>query len=122
MRSTHQAVIESRAEQYLKCISDAYIKSDIRDVLPTGCDYTKIYLLTFAPALISYVSWVLKEAVQSKKKRLYFLSRDGYQMYLIAKEIVNVVDSINREADSTTRNSSIKRLNVLVREAFGLRD
>ena len=40
----------------------------------------------------------------------------------IAKEIVNVVDSINREADSTTRNSSIKRLNVLVREAFGLRD
>ena len=40
----------------------------------------------------------------------------------IAKEIVNVVDSINREADSATRYSSIKRLNVLVREAFGLRD
>ena len=40
----------------------------------------------------------------------------------IAKEIVNVVDSINREADSATRNSSIKRVNVLVREAFGLKD
>ena len=40
----------------------------------------------------------------------------------IAKEIVNVVDSINREADSATRYSSIERLNVLVREAFELRD
>ena len=88
MRSTHQAGIARRVEQYLKSISDAYVKSEIRDVLPTVCDCTKIYLLTFAPALISYVSWVLKEAVQSKKTRLYFLSRDGYQMYLIAKKII----------------------------------
>ena len=40
----------------------------------------------------------------------------------VAKEIVNVVDIINREVDSVTRDSSIKNLNALVREAFGLRD
>lgn len=45
---------------------------------------TRIYLYTMVPALIEFVNWVLDEAVQSGKKRLYFLSRDGYQMYLTA--------------------------------------
>lgn len=36
------------------------------------------------PALTEFVSWVLDQAAASGKRRLYFLSRDGYQMYLIA--------------------------------------
>lgn len=38
-----------------------------------------------APMLCSYVLWVLQEAVSSGKKRLYFLARDGYQMYQAAE-------------------------------------
>ncbi|MCD7922361.1 MAG: hypothetical protein LUG27_08025 [Clostridiales bacterium] len=37
-----------------------------------------------APALDSFVLWVLREAVISGKKRLYFLARDGYLMYRAA--------------------------------------
>lgn len=44
----------------------------------------ELYLHVFAPVLVSYVSWVLRQAVLSGKKRLYFLARDGYQMYLAA--------------------------------------
>jgi len=39
----------------------------------------------------------------------------------IAKEIVIVVDSINKETDPQTRDSYVKCLNDMVRQAFGLR-
>lgn len=39
----------------------------------------------FAPVMYAFVSWVLKRAEQEKIKRLYFLARDGYQMYLTAR-------------------------------------
>lgn len=45
---------------------------------------TRLYLYTMVPVLAEFVNWVLDEAVRTGKKRLYFLSRDGYQMYLIA--------------------------------------
>lgn len=38
-----------------------------------------------APTLIEYIRWVLKCAEEDGKKRLYFLARDGYQMYLAAR-------------------------------------
>ena len=38
----------------------------------------------FAPALGSFVMWVLENAVKSGKKRLYFLARDGWFMYRAA--------------------------------------
>lgn len=38
----------------------------------------------FAPALASFVLWVIKEARKDGIKRLYFLSRDGYPMYRAA--------------------------------------
>ena len=38
-----------------------------------------------APVMYRFVSWVLNEAVKSNKKRLYFLARDGYSMYHVAK-------------------------------------
>lgn len=44
----------------------------------------ELYLHVFAPVLLEYVAWVLFSAVHSGKKRLYFLARDGYQMYLAA--------------------------------------
>lgn len=39
-----------------------------------------------------------------------------------AKEIVKVVDGINKDTNPVTRDSSVKYLNALVRQAFGFRD
>lgn len=47
----------------------------------------QLYLHVFAPTLISFVEWVLDEAGRAGQKRLYFLARDGYSMYLAAKYI-----------------------------------
>ncbi len=49
---------------------------------------TRLYLLTFVPALVAFTEWVIVKAEQENKTRLYFLSRDGYQMYEIAQKIV----------------------------------
>lgn len=38
-----------------------------------------------APALVSYVWWVLNEAEKMGLKKLYFLARDGYMMHKIAE-------------------------------------
>lgn len=51
---------------------------------------TRLYLYAVAPALMEFVNWVLDEAERDGKKRLYFLSRDGYQMYLIACRITKL--------------------------------
>ena len=42
------------------------------------------YLHCVAPVLIEFTAWTLQKAVGSGKKRLYFLARDGWQMYLVA--------------------------------------
>lgn len=48
----------------------------------------EIFLCVWAPALTEYVEWVLEEAVKAGMKRLYFLARDGYMMYLAAQKLV----------------------------------
>ncbi len=47
----------------------------------------RLYLMVFAPVLTGFVRWAMEQAAMSGKKRLYFLSRDGYQMYLIAQSL-----------------------------------
>ncbi len=48
-------------------------------------DSDKIYLYAMLPTLNEYIRWVLANARDAGIKRLYFLARDGYQMYLLAK-------------------------------------
>lgn len=48
-----------------------------------------MYLEVFAPVLIEFVKWVLNRAVEDGRKRLYFLARDSYQMYIAAKCLCN---------------------------------
>ena len=52
----------------------------------------EIYKRVLAPTLYEFVLWVLQEALQSGKKRLYFLARDGYQMYLAAQQLCKQYD------------------------------
>jgi len=47
----------------------------------TVCSYV------LAPALHSYVYWVLTQAMNAGVERLYFLARDGYLMYQAAEKI-----------------------------------
>lgn len=43
--------------------------------------YDQSFLYVFAPIAIEFLKWVLAEAVKDKKKRLYFLARDGWLFY-----------------------------------------
>lgn len=45
-----------------------------------------------SPVLISYVMWVVQDAIEKKIETLYFLARDGYIMYKIALEIIDKFD------------------------------
>ena len=47
----------------------------------------KMYAAVFAPTLTEYVIWVLDRAVHSGIKRLYFLSRDAYPMYVATQAL-----------------------------------
>lgn len=44
----------------------------------------RLYLYGFVPAILDFTDWTLKQAIRTGKQRLYFLSRDGWQMYLTA--------------------------------------
>jgi hypothetical protein len=48
-------------------------------------DYEELYVSVFLPTLTAFVEWVIREASMSGKKRLYFLSRDGWLMYRAAQ-------------------------------------
>lgn len=47
-----------------------------------------IYISVMAPVLVEFVRWVLFTAQKDGRKRLYFLARDGWQMYLAAVRLV----------------------------------
>lgn len=44
-------------------------------------------MFVLGPVLFAFVSWVLKQAREAGKRRLYFLSRDGWLMYLMARQL-----------------------------------
>ncbi|MCM1201371.1 MAG: hypothetical protein NC312_09080 [Bacteroides fragilis] len=48
----------------------------------------EVFLHVWLPVITEYVEWVLENAVKSGKKRLYFLARDGYMMYLLAEKLI----------------------------------
>lgn len=74
---------------------------------------TRLYLMTFAPTMVSYVNWVLYQAVQTGKNRLYFLSRDGYQMHLIAKRLVEI-----KKIPIECRYLSVSRFSMRIPEYY----
>lgn len=54
-----------------------------------GYRYEESFLHIWAPAITDYVEWVLEKAVQTGKKKLYFLARDGWMMYHAAQRIID---------------------------------
>ena len=51
--------------------------------------YKILFRSYYAPILYDYVSWVIEDARKRNIKKLYFLSRDGYLMYLVAERILS---------------------------------
>ena len=56
-------------------------------------EFDRIAIGTIAPTLTEYTKWVLSEAEQQEIEHLYFLARDGYQMYHIAQIIGSDIDN-----------------------------
>lgn len=50
------------------------------------------YLYVYAPVMVEFIQWILNTAINERRQRLYFLSRDGYQMYLAAKRLKKELD------------------------------
>ncbi len=48
-------------------------------------EWAAAFCYVLAPVMLSYVLWVLEDALESGKRRLYFLARDGYMMYRVAE-------------------------------------
>ena len=78
--------MEDRRNHYLKLLKNsprmerAARKLDI----PEQDAAAAVLGYVIAPALGCFVQWLLGEAAAAKKKRLYFLARDGYLMYRAA--------------------------------------
>lgn len=67
---------------------DACMKRQGKSGASLPCIRDEVFLHVWAPVMTEYVEWVLEEALKSGKKRLYFLARDGYMMYLLAGILV----------------------------------
>ena len=109
---------QSRQQQYFDILQEApTVKSAVdktfqqyvamkKEEMPID---NKLYLLAITPALIGFAEWTLEEAARLGRKRVYFLSRDGYQMYLIAREIVR-----QRKLDIDCRYLHVSRYSMRV--------
>lgn len=80
---------ERRLETYKKIISvnPNCLRAVENCIGRHGETYEKEYLTVWAPALLEYVNWVVQRARQEGIRRLYFLARDAYPMYEIARRI-----------------------------------
>lgn len=74
---------KSKYEQYVSCLKENPSLYRAVERMETIRDDAFCLVCThvMAPALGGFVLWLIKEAVKSKKDRLYFLARDGYLLY-----------------------------------------
>lgn len=88
-----RAGFDNRQQRYLQYRSILFPmpphKRALQECLKDGGlnTYDQIFLHVFAPAAVEFIMWVLDQAVKDKKKRLYFLARDGYLMYHTAQKL-----------------------------------
>jgi hypothetical protein len=87
-------VEQKRLEEYidiLKRNSDCY--EAVKKCLKRYDSFEdRMYLAVWAPAMLEYVLWLLGQAKKEGIRRLYFLSRDAYPMFLIAEKLVQNMD------------------------------
>lgn len=84
-----------------------------RDGMRTWRVREEVFLYVWLPVLTEYVEWALEEAIKNGIKRLYFLARDGYMMYLMAKKLVDT-----RGIDLDIRYLKISRFSIRSAEYY----
>lgn len=99
--------IRERIDYYRKIINSRPI---YRDALQKQKG-SSLYNTAMIPVLIEFVIWVIGQAEQKGIKRLYFLSRDGYQMFLVAKDLCQKMD-----VDIEIRYLNVSRYSMRVPE------
>lgn len=82
--------MNQRMDYYNRTLQKKTIYNEIAKIIEIEDEASLLYVTVPAPVLMEYVTWVLTEAQRSGKERLYFLARDGYQMYLTAKELCRI--------------------------------
>lgn len=85
----HHAMTQPRIETYRTLLKqDALLSGAAEECLMRlRTPQEQMYAVLWAPALVSYVAWVLSSAIRAGQKRLYFLARDAYPMYVAAKKM-----------------------------------
>lgn len=88
---TQEQEIEVRLAQYRKILARSTqhtyaLQATLKDA--GVFDIQRWFLHVFAPVTIEFVLWTLHRAVKNGHKRLYFLARDSYLFYGIAKRVV----------------------------------
>lgn len=89
---------QPRIEEYLEIIEKGSGKNSLYSQAVRDClkkvrePEDQMYLTVWAPALLEYVVWVIDQTIRDRKERLYFLSRDAYPMYLLAKRLVKALN------------------------------
>lgn len=77
-------------QQTQQCRTQQQSQPQTQQQCQTQQQKNELYVMVLAPVLVEYVSWVLDEACHRGIKRLYFLARDGYQMYLAAQNLCRI--------------------------------
>lgn len=108
--------MSQRKAYYNRILQEKPIYKKVLDALEEE-DREIPFNLVFMPVLIEFVSWVLAEAVRSGKKRLYFLARDGYQMYLVAQKLC-ILENLSIEC----RYLNVSRFSMRVPEYHLLKE
>lgn len=77
----------NRRQQYEACLREnpPMYQAAKKLAVPPGDAVALVDSYVLAPALGGFVRWVLQQAVQSGKQRIYFLARDGYFPYRAAQ-------------------------------------
>ncbi len=79
---------QQRLDQYKKSYQKNAFLAELTGTVNESLVPESTADLVLCPALAGFVFWVLQEAAAKKIKRLYFLARDGYFMYLMAEKLV----------------------------------
>lgn len=84
-----EAAVQSRERK-----NAGVLKAEIpTDLKKRGSLHLETTACVFAPLAVSFCRWVLAEAQRLGLKRVYFLSRDGYQFYRCAAELAKALQS-----------------------------
>ena len=76
----YQAILKHNRELYTAAQECLRSKPEISE-------RDRLFLLVFAPVLLEYTKWVLRQSLADDRKRVYFLARDSWLMYAAAEKI-----------------------------------